>query len=175
MADIVQRGTVVHTSGELPSEGSKAPDFRLVASDLSDVSLASFRGKVKLLSIVPSLDTGVCAMSARKFNERIADVAGAVVLIVSTDLPFAMKRFCSTEGLDHVVSLSMMRGRNFARDYGVLLVDGPFEGACARAVVVVDAEDRVVYGQMVPDISSEPDYDAALAAARDAVSSRKLG
>jgi thiol peroxidase len=164
MAEISDGGTACHTNGELPAVSTIAPDFRLVASDLKDVTLATYTGKVKVLNIVPSLDTRVCATSARKFNEKAAALENAVVLVVSADLPFAMKRFCSTEGLRNVVPLSMMRGRGFAKDYGVLLIDGPMEGISARAVVVIDAEDKIVYTELVPDIGREPDYDAALAA-----------
>ncbi len=164
MADITDGGKPIHTSGELPALGSAAPDFRLVAGDLKDVALGGFSGKTKVLNIVPSLDTRVCAISTRKFNEKAAAFPNAVVLVVSADLPFAMRRFCSTEGLHNVVPLSMMRGRGFAKDYGVLITDGPMEGVTARAVVVIDADDRVVYTQLVPDIGLEPDYDAALAA-----------
>jgi len=164
MAEIRDNGQVCHTSGELPAAGSTAPDFRLVNGDLEDVTLATYRGRTKVLNIVPSLDTRVCAISARKFNEKAASIPRAVVLVVSADLPFAMKRFCSTEGLHNVVPLSMMRSRDFARAYGVLLTDGPMEGISARAVVVVDGDDKVVYTQLVPDIGQEPDYAAALAA-----------
>lgn len=164
MADIMDGGKHVRTNGELPAVGAKAPDFRLVTVDLRDVNLDSYRGKTKVLNIVPSLDTRVCAISARKFNEKAAALPNAVVLVISADLPFAMKRFCSIEGLRDVVPLSMMRGRGFAKDYGVLMVDGPMEGIAARAVVVIDAEDKVVYGELVPDIGLEPNYDAALAA-----------
>jgi thioredoxin-dependent peroxiredoxin len=164
MADIVDGGRAVHTNGELPAVGAVAPDFRLVASDLRDVTLAAYRGKTKVLNIVPSLDTRVCAISARKFNERAAALPNAVVLVISADLPFAMTRFCATEGLRNVVPLSMMRGRGFAKDYGVLITDGPMEGIAARAVVVIDAGDRVAYTELVSDIGHEPDYDAALAA-----------
>lgn len=164
MAEISDDGTPCHTSGELPAVSTMAPDFRLVGSDLKDVTLASYPGKAKVLNIVPSLDTRVCAISARKFNEKAAALQNAVVLCVSADLPFAMKRFCSTEGLKNVVPLSMMRGRGFAKDYGVLLIDGPMEGISARAVVVIDAHDKIVYTELVPDIGREPDYDAALAA-----------
>jgi thiol peroxidase len=166
MASVTQRGTQVHTSGELPAVGTAAPDFRLVDVAMKDVTLGSFTGKVKILNIVPSLDTAVCATSARRFNEKAGAVPNTVVLIVSADLPFAMKRVCSAEGLENVVPLSMMRGRGFAKAYGTLLTDGPFEGISARAVVVVDAHDKVVYTQLVPDIGQEPDYDAALAAAK---------
>jgi len=166
MADITHRGKPIHTAGELPAVGASAPNFRLVTVDLQDVTLETYRGKTKLLSIVPSLDTGVCATSARKFNEKAAAIPNAVVLVVSADLPFAMKRFCSTEGLHNVVPLSMMRGRNFAKEYGTLIVDGAMEGVSARAVVVVDAMDKVVYTQLVPELAEEPNYDAALAAAQ---------
>jgi thiol peroxidase len=165
MATVISRGKPVSTSGELPAVSSKAPDFRLVGIDLQDVSLASFREKTKVLSILPSLDTSVCATSARKFNEKAGGLPGAVVLVISADLPFAMKRFCAVEGLQDVVPLSMMRGRGFAKDCGVLITEGAFEGIAARAVVVVDADDTVIYTELVPDIGSEPDYEAALAAA----------
>jgi len=164
MADITLTGKPFHTSGELPAVGAKAPDFRLVDTGLRDVTLDTYRGKTKVLSIVPSLDTGVCAASARKFNDKAARIRDAVVLVVSADLPFAMKRFCATEGLHNVVPLSMMRGRGFAKEYGTLIIDGPFEGVSARAVVVIDAEDKVVYTQLVTEIDDEPNYDAALAA-----------
>ena len=164
MAKTALQGNPVSLSGELPAVGSPAPAFTLVAKDLSDKSLADFAGKKKLLNIVPSLDTGVCAASTKRFNEAMAGKADAVALIVSADLPFAMDRFCSAEGLANVVSLSMMRSRNFAKDYGVLITDGPLAGITARAVVVLDAHDRVVYTQLVPEITQEPDYDAALAA-----------
>ena len=129
-----------------------------------DGTLETYRGKTKVLNIVPSLATGVCAASARKFNDKAARIPAAVALVVSADLPFAMKSFCTTHGLENVVPLSMMRGRNFAKQYGTLIVDGPFEGISARAVVVIDANDKVVYTQLVREIGNEPDYDAALAA-----------
>lgn len=162
MADITLDGNPFHTVGSLPAAGSKAPDFRLVGADLRDVTLATFAGKTKILNILPSLDTAVCATSARTLNEKVKGRAGTVVLIVSADLPFAMNRFCKTEGLQNVVPLSMMRGREFAKDYGTLIVDGPFEGLSARALVVVDAADRVVHAELVREIGNEPDYDAAL-------------
>jgi thiol peroxidase len=166
MAQVTDKGKIVHTSGELPLIGAMAPDFRLVTADLEDVTLETYRGKTKVLNIVPSLDTRVCAISARKFNEKAASIPNAVVLVVSADLPFAMKRFCTTEGLHNVVPLSMMRGRGFAKAYGTLMTDGPMEGISARAVVVIDPTGRVVHAQLVPDIGQEPDYDAALASAR---------
>ena len=164
MAKTALQGNPVTLSGNLPAIGSQAPDFKLVAKDLSDKSLGDFAAKKKLLNIVPSLDTGVCAASTKKFNEAMAGKADAVALIISADLPFAMGRFCDAEGLTNVVSLSMMRSHDFARDYGVLITDGPLAGITARAVVVLDAQNRVVYTQLVPEITQEPDYDAALKA-----------
>jgi thiol peroxidase len=164
MAKVTLKGSPLETSGQLPAPGGKAPDFRLVGGNLEDVSLADFRGKKKILNIVPSLDTDVCATSARKFNERAGALRDTVVLVVSADLPFAQKRFCSTEGLAHVVPLSLMRSRAFAKDYGVLLTSGPLEGIMARAVVCLDENDRVLHAQLVPEITQEPDYRAALAA-----------
>ncbi len=164
MANITLKGNPIHTSGELPALGARAPDFQLVGGDLKDVSLAAFAGKKKVLNIVPSLDTPVCQTSTRRFNERAGGLAGTVVLVVSADLPFAAKRFCTTEGLANVVPLSLMRSREFAKDYGVLILDGPLAGLTARAVVVLDEADRVVHRQLVPEIGQEPDYDAALKA-----------
>jgi thioredoxin-dependent peroxiredoxin len=164
MAKVTFKGTPISTNGELPEVGAKAPEFSLTGGDLKDVSLRDFGGKRKVLNIVPSLDTGVCATSTRKFNERAGGMKNAVVLVVSADLPFAQKRFCTTEGLENVVPLSMMRSKAFAKDYGVLIQDGPLAGVAARAVVVLDEQDRVVYRQLVPEIGQEPEYDAALAA-----------
>lgn len=164
MAQITFKGNPVRTSGDLPAKGSQAPEFRLVDTDLKDVTLGTFAGKRKILNIVPSLDTGVCQMSARKFNEKAAGKSNTVVLVISADLPFAQKRFCAAEGLTGVIPLSMMRGRNFAGDYGVMMADGPLEGIAARAVVVLDENNRVLHTQLVPEIGQEPDYDAALAA-----------
>jgi thiol peroxidase len=164
MAEITLQGNPCHTNGNLPAVGSKAPDFSLVDKELKDVSLASFAGKKKLLNIVPSLDTPVCATSTRKFNEAMAAKADTVALVISADLPFASGRFCGMEGIENVKPLSMMRSRNFAKDYGVLIADGPLAGITARAVVVTDADDKVIYTQLVPEIGQEPDYDAALKA-----------
>jgi thiol peroxidase len=164
MATVTLKGNPIHTSGELPAKGARAPDFKLTGGDLKDVSLADFAGKRKILNIVPSLDTAVCATSTRRFNEKAGALPGAVVLVVSADLPFAAKRFCTTEGLQNVVPLSMMRSKEFAQAYGVLLQDGPLAGLCARAVVVLDEKDQVVHAQLVPEIGQEPDYDAALKA-----------
>ncbi len=166
MAQVTLKGSPIHTNGELPKVGAAAPAFKLTNGDLKDVTLADYKGKRKILNIVPSLDTSVCATSTRKFNESAGKLPNTVVLVVSADLPFASKRFCTTEGLKNVVPLSLMRDKNFAKDYGVLLQDGPLAGICARAVVVVDENDKVKYTQLVPEIGQEPDYDKALAAAR---------
>ncbi len=166
MAQVTLKGNPIHTNGELPAVGAKAPDFKLTAGDLKDVSLASYAGKRKILNIVPSLDTPTCATSTRKFNEAASKLANTVVLVVSADLPFAAKRFCTVEGLQNVVPLSMMRDKEFAKAYGVLIQDGGLAGLCARAVVVTDENDKVVYRQLVPEIGQEPDYDSALVAAR---------
>jgi len=166
MAQVTLRGSPMHTNGDLPAVGAKAPAFKLTNADLKDVSLEDFKGKKKILNIVPSLDTQVCATSTRKFNQQAGSVPNAVVLVVSADLPFASKRFCTTEGLQNVVPLSLMRDKSFAKDYGVLLQDGPLAGVTARAVVVIDESDKVIYRQLVPEIAQEPDYDAALKAAR---------
>jgi len=164
MATVHLKGNPVHTSSELPAVGAPAPSFTLVGGNLADVSLADYAGRRKILNIVPSLDTAVCAASARRFNEAAGSLDNTVVLVISADLPFAQGRFCSTEGLSNVVPLSMIRGKSFAKDYGVLLVDGPLAGLCARAVIVLDEHDRVTYTQLVDEITTEPDYDAALAA-----------
>jgi thiol peroxidase len=164
MATVTLQGNTFNTNGDLPAVGSAAPDFNLVTKDLADVSLKDYAGKKKLISIVPSLDTGVCATSTKVFNERLGGRSDVVVLVVSADLPFAQGRFCGAEGIDNVVTLSMMRSRNFAKDYGILMVDGPLAGITGRAVVVLDAGDKVVYTQLVPEITTEPDYDAAIKA-----------
>lgn len=164
MATITFQGNEIHTSGELPAAGAQAPDFHLVDGELNDRRLADYAGKKKLLNIVPSLDTGICATSTKKFNEAAASRDNVVMLVISSDLPFAQGRFCGAEGVDKVIPLSMMRSRNFAKDYGVLMVDGPLAGITARAVVVLDENDKVVYTQLVPEIAQEPDYEAALAA-----------
>jgi len=164
MAQITLKGTPINTNGDLPAVGAKAPDFLLVNSDLANVTLGDYAGKKKLLNIVPSLDTPVCATSTKHFNDSARERADTVFLMISADLPFAMSRFCTGEGLKNVIPLSMMRSRNFAKDYGVLIEDGPLEGITARAVVVLDENDKVVYTQLVPEIAQEPDYDNALAA-----------
>jgi len=157
-------GNPVKVFGELPAVGSRAPDFTLVRADLGDVSLADFAGRKKLISIVPSLDTGICAKSTRIFNERCGGRADVVLIIVSADLPFAQARYCEAAKTEHVVALSMMRDRHFAKDYGVLMENGPMAGITARAVLVLDADDTVLHAELVPEIGQEPDYDRALAA-----------
>jgi len=164
MAKITLKGNPIETVGSLPAVGSKAPDFKLTKGDLSDVSLADFAGKRKLLNIVPSLDTGVCAASARKFNQEAAAVPSAVMLTISTDLPFAQKRFCEAEGIANVVPLSELRARAFGEAYGVRISTGPLAGLLSRAVVVLDESDTVIHAELVPEIAQEPAYDAALAA-----------
>jgi thiol peroxidase len=166
MATVTLQGNPVSLAGTLPRPGDTAPPFRLVGKDLKDVSLADFAGKRKVLNVVPSLDTAVCATSTRKFNEKAGGLANAVVLVISADLPFAMARFCATEGIDGVVPLSTMRGREFMKAYGVEITDGPLAGITARAVIVLDENDRVLHSELVADIGSEPNYDAALAALR---------
>jgi thioredoxin-dependent peroxiredoxin len=166
MATVTLKGSPIHTSGELPAVGAGAPDFRLTGADLKDVSLGDYKGKRKILNIVPSLDTPVCQTSTRKFNEQAGKLANTVVLVVSGDLPFAAKRFCTTEGLQNVVTLSTFRAKEFAQRWGVTLVDGPLAGLTARAVVVLDENDRVTYTELVPEIAQEPNYDRALAAVK---------
>ena len=162
MATITLQGNEINTNGEIPSVGSDAPDFFLVNSEMKDISLSDYKGKKKLLSIVPSLDTPVCATSTIKFNKAAKDNQNVVFLIISADLPFAMSRFCKAENLENVVSLSMMRSRNFAKDYGVLISDGPLAGITARALLVLDENDKVIYSDIISEIANEPDYDSAL-------------
>lgn len=164
MATITFKGIPIHTNGNLPAVGTKAPDFVLVDGALNDVSLATYRGKKKLLNIFPSIDTPVCATSTRRFNGAAAGRTDAVFLMISADLPFATDRFCKAEGAANVIPLSLMRSRDFARSYGVLIEDGPLAGIAARAVVVIDPADTVRFAQLVPEIGQEPDYDKALAA-----------
>lgn len=164
MATITLQGNEFHTSGDLPATGGQAPDFKLAGGDLKDVSLADFAGKKKVLNIFPSIDTPTCAMSTRRFNEKGEGRDDAVFLMVSADLPFAASRFCTTEGLQRVKTLSTFRNQDFAEDYGVRITDGPMAGLCARAVVVLDADNQVVHAELVQEIADEPDYDAALKA-----------
>ncbi len=164
MASITFQGNGIHTNGELPRVGETAPDFSLVTRELADVSLASYAGKKKLLSIFASLDTPVCAASIKRFNEVAKEKSDSVFLMIAADLPFAMSRFCGAEGTDNVIPLSMMRSKDFARDYGVLIEDGVLAGISARAIVVLDQDNKVLYTELVPEIAQEPDYEAAIAA-----------
>jgi thiol peroxidase len=164
MHQVTLGGNPIEVSGQFPQVGNIAPDFRLVGKDLKDVSLADFAGRRKILNIVPSLDTPVCATSTRKFNESASRLSNTVVLVISADLPFAASRFCTTEGLENVVTLSTLRGREFMHDYGVAISSGPLAGVTARAVIVLDANNKVLYNERVAEIKSEPNYDAALKA-----------
>lgn len=164
MATITLRGTPFQTNGDLPKVGSDAPGFRLVAGDLKDMTLHDYAGKRKVLNIFPSIDTPVCQTSVRKFNERASALKDTVVINISADLPFAQARFCGAEGLKDVHNLSMMRGAAFGKDYGVLIENGPFAGITARAVVVLDANNKVLHSELVTEVAHEPNYDAALKA-----------
>lgn len=162
MSKVTFQGNEVKINGSLPAVGSIAPDFTLAASDLADKTLDSFKGKTKILSIVPSLDTAVCAASARAFNKKAGSKEGIVVLNVSADLPFAASRFCSSEGLNNVVTLSTFRSPEFLNDYGIGISEGPLAGLTARAVLVLDPENKVVHSQLVTEITEEPDYDSVM-------------
>ena len=164
MATFTIKGKAYSTNGELPVVGSVAPDFKLTDSRLKDISLANFKGKKKLIYIVSSLDTDVCENTTRKFNDAFNQRDNTVLLLVSADLPFAQARYCGKGKLENVIALSGMRNRNFAKDYGVLIQDGPLAGIMARAVVVIDENDKVVYTQLVEELTSEPDYEQALTA-----------
>lgn len=164
MSTVSLGGNPIDVSGRFPAKGDAAPALSLTAADLKDVTLADFAGKRKVLNIVPSLDTPTCATSTRKFNAEASSLANTVVLVVSADLPFAAKRFCETEGLANVQTLSTFRSPGFAGNYGVAISSGPLVGLTARAVVVLDEADKVIHAQLVPEIKEEPDYAAALAA-----------
>ncbi|MEA3170599.1 MAG: thioredoxin-dependent peroxiredoxin [Pseudomonas sp.] len=163
MAQVTLRGNPVQVEGTLPETGSAAPAFSLTAVDLSQATLETFAGKRKVLNIFPSVDTPTCATSVRKFNAEANTLNNTVVLCISSDLPFAQKRFCGTEGLDNVLSLSDFRDAHFAVDYGVSLTDGPLQGLTARAVVVLDENNNVLHSELVSEIGEEPNYEAALA------------
>ncbi|HLW10882.1 MAG TPA: thiol peroxidase [Fermentimonas sp.] len=162
MANVTFKGNPVNTVGELPAKGAAAPDFSLVSGQLSEVKLSDYKGKNVVLNIFPSLDTGTCAASVRRFNKEAAALNNTVVLGISADLPFASGRFCSAEGIDNVVTLSTFRDTAFGNDYGLLMNDGPLKGLLARAVVVVNPEGKVVYTELVPEIAHEPDYHSAI-------------
>lgn len=164
MATITLRGTPTETCGELPRTGSAAPAFSLTGTDLKAVGNNDYQGKNIVLNIFPSIDTPVCAASVRRFNSEAATQANTVVLCISADLPFAHKRFCEVEGLERVVPLSVFRSPEFGKAYGVMISGGPLAGLLARAVVIIDQSGQVVYGELVPEIGSDPDFAAALQA-----------
>ncbi|MGW0804916.1 thiol peroxidase [Nonomuraea sp. NPDC002799] len=164
MSDVTFKGSPITVGGTFPQPGDSAPAFSLVGGDLADHSLADFGASTKVLNIFPSVDTGVCAASVRRFNQVAAEHPDVAVLCISADLPFAQKRFCGAEGLDQVTTLSLMRGREFLADYGVTQESGPLAGLAARAVVVLDGDNKVVYSELVPEITQEPDYEGALKA-----------
>lgn len=157
------KGNDIAVDGEFLQPGHQAKAFTLVAKDLSEATLEDYKGKRKVLNIFPSVDTGVCAASVRKFNQLVSDLSNTVVLCISADLPFAQARFCGAEDLENVVTLSAFRTPEFAQDYGVAIASGPLKGLTARSVVVLDENDKVIYSQLVPEITEEPDYDKALA------------
>ncbi len=162
MTTVTLAGDPLNVGGKFPKPGDAVHGFMLVDKDLKDISLSQFKGKRKVLNIVPSLDTPTCAISTRKFNSVAAELPNTVVLVVSADLPFAQNRFCATEGLHNVITLSTLRGRDFHKDFGVMITDVPLAGLTARAVIVLDENDVVLYSELVPEIQQEPDYDAAL-------------
>jgi thiol peroxidase len=166
MATVTLGGEPISVGGNFPRPGDSAHSFMLVDKDLKDVSLSSFWGKRKILNIVPSLDTPICQASARKFNELASALPNTIVLVISADLPFAQNRFCGAEGLKNVQTLSTLRGRDFHKDFGVMIMDPPLSGLTARAVIILDENDKVVYSELVPEIKQEPNYEAALAAAK---------
>lgn len=163
-AGVTLKGSPIETNGQLPTLNVIAPDFKLVDKDLQDRTLADFKKKKKVLSIVPSLDTAVCSLSAKKFNEKASAHPDTVILVISGDTPFAQKRMCGAEGLENIITLSMLRNKDFAQDYGVLMITGPLAGLTARAIVVLSEDNRVLYTELVPEITQEPNYDKALAA-----------
>lgn len=163
MTEVTLKGSPIEIAGDFPQAGQQAKPFRLVGTDLSDVELASFVGKRKVLNIFPSVDTPTCATSVRKFNAQANELANTVVVCISADLPFAQARFCGAEGLANVINLSTMRGSQFLRDYGVAITSGPLAGLAARAVVVIDEQNMVLHSELVAEIGNEPDYESAIA------------
>jgi len=164
MATITLGGNPTHTNGELPKVGSTAPDFKLAATDLSQISLEDYKGKRIVMNIFPSVDTGICAASVRHFNKDAAALEDTAVLCISRDLPFAQARFCGAEGLDNVATLSDFKDGSFGKEYGLEIADGAFEGLHSRVVLVLDADHKIIYSEQVPEIGQEPDYEAALGA-----------
>jgi thioredoxin-dependent peroxiredoxin len=165
MSTITLKGNPIHTSGTIPAVGSQGPDFKLTRADLSDATLATFAGKRKVLNIFPSIDTATCATSVRKFNVEAAKLANTIVLNVSADLPFAQKRFCGAEGIQNAETASTFRS-SFAKDYGLQITDGPLAGLCSRVVLVLDEKNKVLHAELVGEIASEPNYEAAIQALR---------
>lgn len=163
MATVTLKGDPIETVGELPARGNAAPDFTLVKTDLSEVSLSEFHGKNVILNIFPSIDTGVCAKSVRAFNERATGLENTAVVCISADLPFAAARFCGAEGIENVTTASSFRS-SFGQDYGVAITSGPLTGLLSRAVVVIDTTGKVIYTEQVAETGQEPDYDSAIAA-----------
>jgi len=168
MAKITLKGNPIETIGELPKVGKKAPNFKLVKSDLSVASLKDFRGSKVLLNITPSIDTSICATSVRKFNEAAASLDNTVIFYVSKDLPFAQARFCGAEGIEKVITLSDFRKGKFGKKYGVTITSGPMKGLLSRAVVVIDEKGNVIYTEQVPEIAQDPNYAGALDALKGA-------
>ncbi len=166
MAQVLFKGTPVKTAGELPKKGAVAPDFKLTKTDLSDTTLSAFKGKTVILNIFPSLGTSTCSASIRQFNKLAAGLKNTVVLCISRDLPFAHKHFCEAEGIANVIPLSEYRNTSFSDKYKVKFLEGGFEGLLSRSIVVVSPDGKVVYTEQVPDTGKEPNYDAALAAAK---------
>ncbi len=164
MSNVTLGGDPITVSGTLPQPGSTVPDFTLTTQGLEDVTLDNWKGKRKILNIVPSIDTPTCATSTRKFNEKASSLDNTVVLVISADLPFAAGRFCGAEGLKDVITLSSFRNYSFQQDYGVAIQDGPLAGLTSRAVVVLDEDNKVLHSQLVGEIKDEPDYEAALSA-----------
>lgn len=167
MATITLKGTPIETVGELPKVGKKAPNFKLIKSDLSEATLKDFRGSKVLMNITPSIDTGICAASIRKFNEEAANLENTVILYISKDLPFAQARFCGAEGIKEVITLSEFRNNKFGKKYGVTIKSGPMKGLHSRCVVIVDEKGDVIYTEQVGEIVEEPNYKAALEALYD--------
>lgn len=166
MSTITFKGDAVKTAGDLPAVGSKAPSFKLTKTDLSDTSLEDYSGKKVVLNIFPSVDTGICAASVRKFNAEASQLDNTVIISVSKDLPFAHQRFCEAEGISNLVTTSEYKDDSFSSAYKVRMMDGPLEGLLSRAIVVIDESGHVAYTEQVPEIAQEPDYDKALAALR---------
>ncbi|MGB1268626.1 MAG: thiol peroxidase [Flavobacteriaceae bacterium] len=164
MATVTLKGNQIHTSGTLPKVGDKAPDFKLVKTDLSTATLSDYKGKAVVLNIFPSIDTGTCAQSVRQFNKDLNDIEDVIVLCISRDLPFAQARFCGAEGLKNVINLSDFRANDFGKTYGLDFIDGPLEGLHSRAIVVIDENGVITHTEQVSEIVDEPNYKAAFEA-----------